>query len=159
MALREVRIQGDPVLGKVCKTVEKMTQRIHMLIEDMFDTMYETGGVGLAAPQVGILKRIIVIDTDGQPWVMINPKIIETSGEQTGEEGCLSIPGKSGLVTRPEFVTVEALDDNMEPFTLRADGLLARAICHECDHLDGILYTEHIIGEIHDVQYDEEDEY
>ena len=90
---------------------------------------------------------------------MINPKIIETSGEQTGEEGCLSLPGKSGLVTRPEFVTVEALDDNMEPFTLRADGLLARAICHECDHLDGILYTEHVIGEIHDVQYDEEDEY
>lgn len=158
MALREVRIQGDPVLEKVCKPVKLMTPRIHMLIEDMFDTMYETGGVGLAAPQVGILKRIVVIDTDGQPWVMINPKITETSGEQTGEEGCLSLPGKSGKVTRPEFVTVEALDENMEPFTLRADGLLARAICHECDHLDGILYTEHVIGDIHDMMYDEEDE-
>lgn len=158
MALREVRIQGDPVLGKVCKPVTKMTPRVQMLIEDMFDTMYETMGVGLAAPQVGVLKRIVVIDTDGQPWVMINPKITETSGEQTGEEGCLSLPGKAGLVTRPEFVTVEALDENMEPFTLQAEGLLARAICHECDHLDGILYTEHVIGEVHDVTYEEEEE-
>ena len=158
MALREVRIQGDPVLGKVCKPVTKMTPRIQMLIEDMFDTMYETCGVGLAAPQVGILKRIVVIDTDGNPWVMINPKITETSGEQTGDEGCLSLPGKAGCVTRPMYVTVEALDENMEPFTLSAEGLLARAICHECDHLDGILYTEHVIGEIHDVVYDEEDE-
>lgn len=158
MALREVRVQGDPVLGKVCKPVTKMTPRIQVLIEDMFDTMYETMGVGLAAPQVGVLKRIVVIDTDGQPWVMINPKITETSGEQTGEEGCLSLPGKAGLVTRPEFVTVEALDENMEPFTLQAEGLLARAICHECDHLDGILYTEHVIGEVHDVTYEEEEE-
>lgn len=157
MALREVRIQGDPVLGKICKPVKEMTPKIHTLIDDMFDTMYETNGVGLAAPQVGILKRIVVIDTDGQPWVLINPKITETSGEQTGEEGCLSIPGKSGLVTRPEFVTVEALDENMDPFTLNADGLLARAICHECDHLDGILYTEHVIGEIHDTYYEEEE--
>lgn len=158
MALREVRIQGDPILGKICKPVDKMTMRTRILIDDMFDTMYETGGVGLAAPQVGILKRIVVIDTDGQPWVLINPKITETSGEQTGEEGCLSLPGKSGLVTRPEFVTVEALDENMEPVTLSAEGLLARAICHECDHLDGILYTEHVIGEIHDVRYDDEEE-
>ena len=158
MALREVRVQGDPVLGKVCKPVTKMTPRIQVLIEDMFDTMYETMGVGLAAPQVGVLKRIVVIDTDGQPWVMINPKITETSGEQTGEEGCLSLPGKAGLVTRPEFVTVEALDENMEPFTLQAEGLLARAISHECDHLDGILYTEHVIGEVHDVTYEEEEE-
>ena len=157
MALREVRIQGDPVLGKICKPVKEMTPKIHTLIDDMFDTMYETNGVGLAAPQVGILKRIVVIDTDGQPWVLINPKITETSGEQTGEEGCLSIPGKSRLVTRPEFVTVEALDENMDPFTLNADGLLARAICHECDHLDGILYTEHVIGEIHDTYYEEEE--
>lgn len=158
MALREVRIQGDPILGKICKPVDKMTMRTRILIDDMFDTMYETGGVGLAAPQVGILKRIVVIDTDGQPWVLINPKITETSGEQTGEEGCLSLPGKSGLVTRPEFVTVEALDENMKPVTLSAEGLLARAICHECDHLDGILYTEHVIGEIHDVRYDNEEE-
>ena len=157
MALREVRIQGDPVLGKICKPVKEMTPKIHTLIDDMFDTMYETNGVGLAASQVGILKRIVVIDTDGQPWVLINPKITETSGEQTGEEGCLSIPGKSGLVTRPEFVTVEALDENMDPFTLNADGLLAGAICHECDHLDGILYTEHVIGEIHDTYYEEEE--
>ncbi len=157
MALREVRIQGDPVLGKVCRPVDKMTPKIHTLIDDMFDTMYETMGVGLAAPQVGILKRIVVIDTDGQPWVLINPKILETSGEQTGDEGCLSIPGKAGLVTRPNYVKVEALDENMEPFVLEAEGLLARAVCHECDHLDGILYTEHVIGELHDTHYEEEE--
>lgn len=108
MALRTIRIQGDPVLEKVCKPIEKMTPKIQTLIEDMFDTMYESNGVGLAGPQVGILKRIAVIDTDGTPYVFINPKIVETDGEQTGEEGCLSLPGKSGVVTRPNYVKVEA---------------------------------------------------
>ena len=146
MALRTIRIQGDPVLEKVCKPIEKMTPKIQTLIEDMFDTMYESNGVGLAGPQVGILKRIAVIDTDGTPYVFINPKIVETDGEQTGEEGCLSLPGKSGVVTRPNYVKVEALDENMEPFTLEATELLARAVCHELEHLDGILYTSHVEG-------------
>lgn len=159
MALRTIRIQGDPVLEKVCRPIEKMTPKIETLIDDMFETMYESNGVGLAGPQVGILKRIAVIDTDGTPYVFINPKILETDGEQTGEEGCLSVPGKSGTVTRPNYVKVEALDENMEPFTLEATELLARAICHEFEHLDGILYTTHVQGELHDVSYEEpEDE-
>lgn len=157
MALRTIRVQGDPVLEKVCRPIEKMTPKIHTLIDDMFDTMYESNGVGLAGPQVGILKRIAVIDTDGTPYVFINPKIVETDGEQTGEEGCLSVPGKSGVVTRPNYVKVEALDENMEPFTLEATELLARAVCHELEHLDGILYTTHVQGELHDVYYDEEE--
>lgn len=157
MALRTIRVQGDPVLEKVCRPIEKMTPKIQTLIDDMFDTMYESNGVGLAGPQVGILKRIAVIDTDGTPYVFINPKIVETDGEQTGEEGCLSVPGKSGLVTRPNYVKVEALDENMEPFTLEATELLARAVCHELEHLDGILYTTHVQGELHDVCYDEEE--
>ena len=158
MAIREVRIMGDDILEKQCKPVTKMTMRTKILIEDMLDTMYEKMGVGLAAPQVGILKRIVVIDVGEGPIVLINPEIIETSGEQTGEEGCLSVPGKSGIVTRPNVVTVEAQDINMEPFMLTGEGLLARAICHECEHLDGILYVEHVEGELHDVNYEEEDD-
>ena len=157
MALRTIRIQGDPVLEKVCRPIEKMTPKIKTLIEDMFETMYEKNGVGLAGPQVGVLRRIAVIDTDGTPYVFINPKIVATDGKQTGDEGCLSIPGKSGTVTRPNYVKVEALDKNMEPFTLEATELLARAVCHELEHLDGILYTTHVEGELHDVYYDEEE--
>lgn len=156
MALRKVRIMGDPVLEKKCRTVDKMTPRLKTLIEDMFDTMYDQFGVGLAAPQVGILKRLVIIDTDGTPRVFINPKILEVDGEQTGEEGCLSLPGKSGCVTRPNYVKVEALDENMQPFTLEATELLARAVCHELDHLDGILYTSHVEGELHDTSVDSE---
>lgn len=158
MALREVRIQGDRVLEKVCKPIKEMTPKIMTLIDDMFDTMYETGGVGLAAPQVGILKRVVVIDIGDEPYVLINPEIIETAGEQTGDEGCLSLPGKAGMVTRPNYVKVRALDENMEMFELEAEELLARAVCHECDHLDGIMYTAHVIGELHDVQYEEDEE-
>lgn len=158
MALRTIRIQGDPVLEKVCRPIEKMTPKIETLIDDMLETMYESNGVGLAAPQVGILKRIAVIDTDGTPYVFINPKILETDGEQTGDEGCLSVPGKAGTVTRPNYVKVEALDENMEPFNLEATELLARAVCHELEHLDGILYTAHVQGELHDVTYEEEEE-
>ena len=160
MAIREIRIQGDSVLEKKCKEVKEVTPRIRELIDDMLETMYEENGVGLAAPQVGMLKRIVVIDIGDEngPYVLINPVIKETSGEQTGEEGCLSVPGKSGVVTRPNVVTVEALDINMKPFTLTGEGLLARAICHECEHLDGILYVEHVEGELHDVNYEEEDD-
>ena len=114
MAIREIRVQGDEVLGKVCKEVKTMTPRTMELIEDMIDTMYEAMGVGLAAPQVGVLKRIVVIDVGEGPIVLINPEILETSGEQTGGEGCLSVPGKAGQVTRPNYVKVKALNENME---------------------------------------------
>ena len=143
MALRKIRIQGDSVLTKVCRPVEKMTPRIKTLIEDMLDTMYDADGVGLAAPQVGVLKRIVVIDVGEGPIVLINPEIIETSGEQTGEEGCLSVPGKWGIVTRPQHVKVRALNQDMEPFEIEGEGLLARAFCHEIDHLDGVLFPDH----------------
>ena len=159
MAIRKIRIMGDKVLTKKCREVEEMTGRIRELIDDMFDTLYESMGVGLAAPQVGILKRIVVIDVTGdEPYVLINPRIVETSGEQHGTEGCLSLPGKMGEVTRPSYVRCEALDENMEPFVLEGEGLLARCICHECEHLDGITYVEHVEGELMDVPAPDEEE-
>ena len=134
-----------------------MTPRIGELITDMLDTMYDAMGVGLAAPQVGILKRIVVIDVGEGPIVLINPEILETSGEQTGDEGCLSVPGMAGQVTRPNYVKVKALDVNLEEQIYEGEGLLARAFCHEIDLLDGIMYTELVEGELHKVTYDEED--
>lgn len=151
MALRQIRIDGDPVLAKVCKEIKEVTPRTKEIIDDMFETMYEANGVGLAAPQVGILKRLVVIDVTGEdPLVIINPKLLETSGEQTGYEGCLSLPGKSGIVTRPDYVKITYMDENMEEQTLEGTGLLARAICHEMEHLDGHMYTEKIEGELID---------
>ena len=155
MALRTIRIQGDPVLEKVCKPVKEMTPRIKELIEDMLDTMYEANGVGLAAPQVGILKRIVVIDVGEGPIVMVNPVILETSGEQTGDEGCLSIPGKAGQVTRPDYVKAVACDEEMNAYEIEGTELLARAICHELDHLDGHLYVEKVEGQLHEVTYED----
>ena len=149
MALRTIRVQGDSVLTKKSRTVDKMTPRIGELITDMLDTMYDAMGVGLAAPQVGILKRIVVIDVGEGPIVLINPEILETSGEQTGDEGCLSVPGMAGQVTRPNYVKVKALDVNMEEQIYEGEGLLARAFCHEIDHLDGKMYTELVEGELH----------
>ena len=157
MTLRTIRVQGDSVLTKKSRTVDKMTPRIGELITDMLDTMYDAMGVGLAAPQVGILKRIVVIDVGEGPIVLINPEILETSGEQTGDEGCLSVPGMAGQVTRPNYVKVKALDVNMEEQIYEGEGLLARAFCHEIDHLDGKMYTELVEGELHKVTYDEED--
>lgn len=157
MALRTIRVQGDSVLTKKSRTVDKMTPRIGELITDMLDTMYDAIGVGLAAPQVGILKRIVVIDVGEGPIVLINPEILETSGEQTGDEGCLSVPGMAGQVTRPNYVKVKALDVNMNEQIYEGEGLLARAFCHEIDHLDGKMYTELVEGELHKVTYDEED--
>lgn len=157
MALRTIRVQGDSVLTKKSRTVDKMTPRIGELITDMLDTMYDAMGVGLAAPQVGILKRIVVIDVGEGPIVLINPEILETSGEQTGDEGCLSVPGMAGQVTRPNYVKVKALDVNMNEQIYEGEGLLARAFCHEIDHLDGKMYTELVDGELHKVTYDEED--
>ena len=157
MALRTIRVQGDSVLTKKSRTVDKMTPRIGELITDMLDTMYDAMGVGLAAQQVGILKRIVVIDVGEGPIVLINPEILETSGEQTGDEGCLSVPGMAGQVTRPNYVKVKALDVNMDEQIYEGEGLLARAFCHEIDHLDGKMYTELVEGELHKVTYDEED--
>lgn len=157
MATRKIREIGDEVLTKVCKEVPKMTIRNHILIGDMLDTMYEAMGVGLAAPQVGVLKRIVVIDVGDGPLVMINPEILETDGEQTGEEGCLSVPGKSGVVTRPNYVKAKAFDEDMKEFVVEGEGLLARAICHELEHLDGHLYVEKVEGELHDTEYAEEE--
>ncbi len=158
MAVRTIRIQGDPVLEKKCRAITEITPRIEDLIEDMLETMYEANGVGLAAPQVGILKRLVVIDIGEGPIVMINPEILETSGEQTGPEGCLSLPGKSGTVTRPNYVKARAFDENMEEYIIEGEELMARAICHELDHLDGHMYTEKVEGPLQDVTYDEDEE-
>ena len=158
MALRTIRVEGDSVLTKKSRPVDKMTPRLQVLIDDMLETMYEAMGVGLAAPQVGILRRIVVIDVGDGPIVLINPEIIASSGEQTGEEGCLSVPGMAGTVTRPDFVRVKAMDENMEEVIYEGEGLLARAFCHEIDHLDGHMYTELVEGDLHKVTYEEDEE-
>ena len=158
MAIRKIREIGDEVLVKPCKEVTKMTLRTQVLIEDMLDTMYEAFGVGLAAPQVGILKRIVTIDVGEGPIVLINPVVIESDGTQTGDEGCLSVPGKSGTVTRPEYVKVKALNEEMEEVILEGHGLLARAFCHEIDHLDGKLYVDLVEGDLHDAEFEGEGE-
>ena len=158
MALRTIRIQGDPVLTKKCREINEMTPKIKELIDDMLDTMYEANGVGLAGPQVGVLKRIVVIDIGEGPVVMINPVILEKSGEQTGDEGCLSLPGIAGTVTRPNYVKARAFDENMEEYEIEGTELMARAICHELDHLDGHMYTEIVEGPLHDVTYDDPEE-
>lgn len=159
MAIRKIRVMGDPCLGKTCKPVVKMTQNMSLLIGDMFDTMYEARGVGLAAPQVGILRRICVIDVgDENPLVLINPELVESSGEQTDDEGCLSVPGKVAQVTRPDYVKVNSLDIDMNPVTYEGQGLKARAILHEMDHLDGILYGERANEPYRDLEEEEEEQ-
>ena len=153
MALRNIREYGDDVLERSCKEVKEVTPRVRELVEDMLETMYNANGVGLAAPQVGVLKRIVVIDVspDGDdPLIMINPTILETDGEQTGYEGCLSIPGKSGIVTRPNYVKAKAYDLDMNEYVVEGEELLARAICHELDHLDGHMYVEKVEGDLVD---------
>ena len=153
MATRKVRQIGDPILEKVCKPVKKMTPSLLTLIDDMFETMYEAQGVGLAAPQVGILRRICVVDVqDEEPVVLINPELIESSGEQTDDEGCLSVPGKCASVTRPDHVVVRALNPDMEEVVYEVEGLKARAFLHEMDHLDGILYGERANEPYHDIE-------
>ncbi len=159
MALRQIRVDGDDILRKKCKEVKEMTERTRTLIDDMFETMYDANGVGLAAPQVGILKRIVVIDVDYEtPLVLINPVIIEKDGEQTGDEGCLSLPGLAATVTRPNYVICRCLNEDMEEIEIEGEGLLARAICHELDHLEGILYKDVAEGPLHEVQMDDEDD-
>ncbi|MBD5134876.1 MAG: peptide deformylase [Lachnospiraceae bacterium] len=156
MATRNIRELGDEVLTKKCREVKEMNDRTRELINDMLETMYEANGVGLAAPQVGVLKRIVVIDIGEGPVVLVNPKIVETDGSQTGSEGCLSVPGKAGMVTRPNYAKVVAFNENMEEYTIEGTELMARAICHECDHLDGKLYVDLVEGELVDVEYEEE---
>ena len=158
MALRKIREIGDPILNKTCKEVKEITDRTKDLIDDMFETMYEAQGVGLAAPQVGVLKRIVVIDCGDDPLLLINPEVLETSGEQTGQEGCLSVPGKAGIVTRPNYAKVKAYNEDMEEFIVEGEELLARALLHEIDHLDGHLYVEKVEGDLMDVVPDDEDE-
>ena len=193
MALRQIRTYGDPVLGKNCKEVKEMTPRLQELVDDMLETLYDQDGVGLAAPQVGILRRITVIDLgimDGEdesesqaeehkegqeqaqpdnlspdgrvipvwegPLVLINPVIVETAGEQSGPEGCLSVPGKAGNVTRPNYVRIRALDRDMKEFEVEGTGLMARAMCHELDHLDGIVYVTKVEGDLYNTEDGEE---
>lgn len=158
MAIRKIRQLGDEILRKKCREVPEMTAKLKELVEDMYDTMYEAEGVGLAAPQVGILKRIVVIDVDGTPYTMVNPRILETRDTQEGSEGCLSVPGKAGEVLRPAFVKAEAWNENMEHYVVEADGYLARAICHELDHLEGIMYVDKVEGSIYDVEMDDEEQ-
>ena len=157
MAIRNIRLEEDEILRKQSKPIKMMTPKINTLIDDMLETMYEANGVGLAAPQVGVLKRLVTIDIGEGPIVIINPEILEVSGEQSGDEGCLSFPGKAGIVTRPNYVKIKAFDRKMREFTLEGTELLARAICHEIDHLDGILYVDKVEGEVYMITEDDED--
>ena len=158
MGLRKILTDEESALHKVCKPVTSFDKKLHKLLDDMVETLIDSGGVGLAAPQVGILKRIVVMDVDdGNQYVLINPEILETSGSQTGMEGCLSVPNKSGEVTRPNYVKVKALKEKMEEFILEGEELLARCILHECDHLDGHLYVEKVNGELCDVTNEDEE--
>jgi len=152
MAIRTIRLEGDEILRKKCKEVKEVTPKIKTLIGDMIDTMYQANGVGLAAPQVGILRRLVVVDVGDGPIVLINPVILETSGTQTGGEGCLSVPGKAATVTRPNYVKVRAFDENMKEREVEGTELLARAICHECDHLEGKLYIDIAESEVIDAE-------
>lgn len=142
MGLRRILTAGDPALHKVCRPVEKFDRRLHRLLDDMQQTLAEANGVGLAAPQVGILRRVVVVDTGEEILELVNPELLETSGEQEGAEGCLSVPGKYGLVKRPNYAKVRAQDRNGEWFEAEGEELIARCFCHELDHLDGIMYTE-----------------
>ena len=156
MAIRNIRTLGDEILRKKAKEVTEMTPRIQELIDDMFETMYEANGVGLAAPQVGIRKRLVVIDCGDDPIVLINPEVLETSGSQTGQEGCLSVPGKAGIVTRANYAKVRALNEDMVQIEVEGEELLARALQHEIDHLSGVLYVSKVEGELVSASAEEE---
>ena len=156
MGMRKIVTLGDEALRKTCKPMQKFDLRLWLLLRDMADTMYKANGVGLAAPQVGILRRVVVVDVGDGLIELVNPEIIATEGEQEGPEGCLSLPGRQGYVRRPNKVTVRALDRNGKPFEITGEGLLARAFCHELDHLDGILYIDKMDHEIFDDEDDEE---
>lgn len=158
MALRNIRVNEDPILRKTSKPITEVTERIKELADDMLETMYNADGVGLAAVQVGVLKRIVTIDVGDGPHILINPEILETSGSQTGQEGCLSIPGKAGIVTRPNYVKAKAYDLDMKEFIIEGEELMARAIIHEVSHLDGDLYIDHVEGQLFSTVSDDDDE-
>ena len=160
MGIRKILTDKDPALHKICKPVEKFDWRLHKLLDDMADTLEEANGVGLAAPQVGILRRVVIVDTGEEILELVNPTIIETSGEQEGPEGCLSVPGKYGLVKRPYIAKVRAQDRYGEWYEAEGEEMIARCFCHELDHLDGIVYTqvmERFLSE-EELQYDEDEE-
>lgn len=148
MAIRKIRLDDDPILRKVSREVAQINERINILIEDMVETMYHNDGVGLAAPQVGILRRVVVIDIGEGPIKLINPEIIDKEGESIDIEGCLSVPNRAGTVKRPEKVTIKYLDEQGQKKTIEGTGLLAKAFCHEIDHLNGILFIDKMIEEI-----------
>lgn len=154
MALRKIMLEGEPVLTKVSRPVTVFDSRLHVLLDDMKQTLEDAGGVGLAAPQVGILRRAIVVDTGEEMLELVNPEILETSGEQDGPEGCLSVPGRYGLVKRPNFVRVRAQDRDGNWFEVEGEELMARCFCHECEHLDGHLYTEKVSRFLTDQEMD-----
>lgn len=153
MAFRIIRLSMDEILRKKSREVKEVNEKILTILDDMAETMYEANGVGLAAPQIGILKRIVVIDIGEGLIELINPVIVESDGEQTGDEGCLSVPGKTGTVTRPNYVKVKAIDRNGDEIIVEGQELMARALCHEIDHLDGILYIDRVIDELRDVEH------
>ncbi len=142
MAIRNIFVEGEDILRKQARPVDEVTDKIRLILDDMLDTMRDMAGVGLAAPQVGILKRIFVVEVDGMVYELINPEIVETRGEIIEEEGCLSVPGKTGMVSRPEYVRIKGLDRNGNEVEYEGSGLLAKAFCHENDHLNGILYID-----------------
>ncbi len=142
MGLRKIMTVKEPCLHKVCRPVEKFDGKLHRLLDDMKETLAEANGVGLAAPQVGILRRVVVVDTGEEMLELVNPELLETSGEQVGSEGCLSVPGKYGIVKRPNYAKVRAYDRDGNEFEVEGEELMARCFCHELDHLDGIVYTE-----------------
>ena len=159
MGLRKILTDQDPALHKVCKSVEKFDWRLHKLLDDMAETLEEANGVGLAAPQVGILRRVVIVDTGEEILELVNPVMLETDGEQVGAEGCLSVPGKYGLVKRPYIAKVQAQDRDGEWYEVEGEELIARCFCHELDHLDGIVYTqvmERFLTE-EELQYDDEE--
>ena len=142
MGLRKILTDKDPALHKVCKPVEKFDAKLHKLLDDMRETLIDSNGVGLAAPQVGILRRVVLVDTGEEILELMNPTLVETDGEQVGPEGCLSVPGRYGLVKRPYYAKVRAQDRDGNWFEVEGEELIARCFCHEIDHLDGIVYTE-----------------
>ena len=160
MGLRKILTDKDPALHKVCRPVEKFDQRLHKLLDDMRDTLLDSGGVGLAAPQIGILRRVVVVDVGDEIVELVNPTMLETDGEQVGPEGCLSVPGKYGLVKRPYYAKVRAQDRDGNWYEAEGEELTARCFCHELDHLDGIIYTEVMERYLTDEElgYDEEEE-
>ena len=158
MGLRKILTDKDPALHKVCRPVEKFDGRLHKLLDDMAETLEQANGVGLAAPQIGILRRVVLVDTGEKVLELINPTLLETSGEQIGAEGCLSVPGKYGLVKRPNYAKVRAQDRNGNWYEAEGEELIARCFCHELDHLDGHLYVEKVEGPLYDVTQDDVEE-